>query len=110
MSPRLRPNNYDFQGKMCGGHDTAIFTILYLIVLTLWLHKFFKLIFLRQSSWPKTMYAEQWRKLAWATILGKLTIFLAQLMCEALRNSCLLEYATVLRIKNTFTGHFDFLC
>ena len=56
------------------------------------------------------MYAEQWRKLAWATILGKLTIFLAQLMCEALRNSCLLEYATVLRIKNTFTGHFDFLC
>ena len=56
------------------------------------------------------MYAEHWRKLAWATFLGKLTIFLVQLICEALRNSCLLEYATVFRIKNTFTGHFDSLC
>ena len=28
--------------------------------------KFFKLIFLKPSSWPKTMYAEHWRKRAWA--------------------------------------------
>ena len=34
LSPRVRPNNYGFRGKMCGGHDTAIFTMLYLILLT----------------------------------------------------------------------------
>ena len=34
-----------------------------LILLTLWSHE----IFLKPSSWPKTMYAEQWRKLAWAS-------------------------------------------
>ena len=56
LSLRVRPNNYGFQGKMCRGHDTAIFTMLYLILLTLWFHKTFKLIFLNQSSWPKTMY------------------------------------------------------
>ena len=33
-----------------------------LILLTLWFHE----IFLKPSSWPKTMYAEHWRKLAWA--------------------------------------------
>ena len=55
------------EGKCVGEHDAAIFTMLYLILLTLWFHKTIKLIFLKQSSWPKTMYAEQWRKLAWAT-------------------------------------------
>ena len=35
LSPRVRPNNYGFRGKMCRGHDTAIFTMLYLILLTL---------------------------------------------------------------------------
>ena len=78
MSPRVRPNNYGFQGKMCRGHDTAIFTMLYLILLTLWFHKTFKLIFLNQSSWPKTMYAEHWRKLAWATLLGNFPKLLVQ--------------------------------
>ena len=48
------------------GHDTAIFTLLYLILLTLGCHEIIKLIFLKPSSWPKTMYAEHWRKLAWA--------------------------------------------
>ena len=43
-----------------GGHDTVIFTMLYLILLTVWFHKFFKLIFLKQLPWPKTMYAEHW--------------------------------------------------
>ena len=62
MSPRVRPNNYGFQGKLCGGHDTAIFTMLYLILLTLWFHKISKLIFLKHTSWPKTMHAEHWRK------------------------------------------------
>ena len=33
-----------------------------LILLTLWFHE----IFLKPSSWSKTMYAEHWRKLAWA--------------------------------------------
>ena len=32
------------EGK-CMGHDTAIFTMLKLILLTLWFHKIFKLIF-----------------------------------------------------------------
>ena len=87
---------------MCAGHDTAIFTMLYLILLTLWFHKTFKLIFLNQSSWPKTMYAEHWRKLAWATFLGNFPILLVQQFCGALMNSCLLEYATVFPIKNKF--------
>ena len=51
------------------GHDTAIFTMLYLIFLTLWFHKIFKLIFPKPSCWPETMYAEHWRRLAWATSL-----------------------------------------
>ena len=68
LSPKVRPNNYGFQGKICGRHDTAIFTMLYLnVLLTVWLHKTFKLIFLKQPSWPQTMYAEHWRKLAWGT-------------------------------------------
>ena len=54
---------------MCRGHDTAIFAMLYLILLTLWFHKTFKVNLLNQSSWLKTMYAEQWRKLAWANFL-----------------------------------------
>ena len=59
MSPRVRFNNYGFQGKMCGEHDGAIFSMFYLkVLLTVWFHKIFKLIFLTQSSWPKTMYAE----------------------------------------------------
>ena len=70
MLPKVRPNNYGFRWNICEGHDTAIFTMLYMILLTLWFHKIFKLIFLKQSSWPKPMYAEHWRKLAWATSLG----------------------------------------
>ena len=80
------------------GHDTAIFTMHYLILLTLWFHKTFKLIFLRQSSWPKIMYAE----LAWATFLGNFSILLVQHIYGTLMNSCLLEYATVFPIKNKF--------
>ena len=78
MSPKVRPNNYGFGGKMYRGYDTAMFAMLYLILLTLWFHKTFKLIFLNQSSWPKTMYAEHWRKLAWATFLGNFPILLVQ--------------------------------
>ena len=52
--PRERSNNYDFEEKMCEGHDAAILTIPYQnIVLILWFHKTFKLIFLKQPSWPK---------------------------------------------------------
>ena len=51
------------------GHDTIIFTMLYLILLTLWFHKDFKLIFPKSPCWPKTMYTKHWRKLASATFL-----------------------------------------
>ena len=103
MSPMVKPNNYDFQ---------AIFTKLYLILYTLWFHKFFKLIFLKQSSLPKIMHAEHWRKLAWATFLGNSPILLIPKFCGALMNSRLREYATVNPIKNKFhrvilTFYFD---
>ena len=120
MSPRIRPNNYGVQEKMCacvcgrgGGDDTAMFTMLYLkVLLTVWFHKIFKLIFLKQPSWPRTMYAKHWRKLAWPTFLGNFLILLVQQICGTLMNNCLLEYATVFPIKNRFThltGYFDFL-
>ena len=41
------------------------------------------LIFLKQPSRPKTMYAEHWRKLAWTTFL----ILLVQQFCGPLMNS-----------------------
>ena len=84
------------------GHDAAIFTMLYLILLTLWFHKSFKLIFPKSSSWPKTMYTEHWRKLAWATSLGNVPIVFVQEFCGALMNSCLLGYVIVFPIKNKF--------
>ena len=65
-------------------------------------HKTFKLIFLKQSSSPKTMYTEHWRKLAWVTVLGNFPIFLVQQFCGALMNGCLLEYATLFPIKSKF--------
>ena len=91
MSQEVKPNNYDFRGKLSGEHDTAILTMLYLILL---------------------MYAEHWRKLAWATFLGNFLVFLVQQFCGALMNSYLLEYATVFPIKNKFkpvilTFYFD---
>ena len=84
------------------GHNTAIFTKLYLIFLTLWFNKVFKLIFTKSSSWPKTMYAEHWRKLAWATFLDNFPILSVQQVFGALMNSCLLEYAIVFPIKIKF--------
>ena len=103
---------------VCGGggvrgHDTAIFAMLYLkVLLAVWFHKIFKLILLKQPSWPKTVYAEHWRKLAWPIFFGSFLILLVQQFCGALMNNCLLEYATVFPIKNKFshlTGYFDFL-
>ena len=58
------------EGK-CVEHDIAIFPMLYLIFLNLWFHKHFKFNFLGQSCWSKTMYAEHWRKLAWASFFWK---------------------------------------
>ena len=60
------------------GHDISIFTLFYLILLTLWFHKIFKLIFPKSSSWSKTMYAENLRKLAWATPLETFPMVLVQ--------------------------------
>ena len=49
MSPKRH-----IKGKMCGGHDTAILTMPYLkVLLIVWFHKTFKLIFLKQPSQPK---------------------------------------------------------
>ena len=58
------------------------------------------------------MYAEHWRKLAWAMFLGNFLFFLVQKFCWALMNSCLLEYATVFPTENKFkpvilTFYFD---
>ena len=75
--------------------------MLYLILLTLCFHKMLELIFPKLPS-CKTMYAEHWRKLAWATFLGNFPILLVQQFCGTFMNSCLLEYATVFPIKNKF--------
>ena len=113
MSPSVKPNNYGFQRKMFVGYDTAIFTVFYLKVLpTVWFHKTFKLIFLKQLSWPKAMYAEHWRKLAWTIFFENFLVLLVQQFCGALMNSFLLKYTTVFTIKSKFshlTGYFDFL-
>ena len=58
------------------------------------------------------MYAEHWRKVAWAMFLGNFLIFLVQKFCWALMNSCLLEYPTVFPIEKKFkpvilTFYFD---
>ena len=95
-----------------GGHDSVIFTKLYVILLTLRFPKTFKSIFLKQSFRLKTMYAEHWRKLEWATFLGNFPIFLVQQYCGALMSSSLLKYATAFPIKSKFqpvilTFNFD---
>ena len=90
------------EGKCVEGHDTTIFTMLYLILLTLWFHKVFKLIFIKQSSWYNAINAEHWRKLVWAALLGNFPMLLVQQFCGALMNSCLLEYAAVFPIKSKF--------
>ena len=84
-----------------GVHDTAIFTMFYLILLPLWSHKIFKLIFLKQSSWSKAMQ-ERWRKLAWAVFLRNFPILLVQQFCGPVMNSSVLELAIVFPIKNKF--------
>ena len=48
------------------------------------------------------MYSKHCRKLAWSNFLGSFPMLLVQQFCGALMNSCLLEYATVLPIKNNF--------
>ena len=66
MPPRVRPNNFGFEGKMRGEggggggeHDTAIFAMLHLkVLLTVWFYKILNLSFLNQLSWPKTRHAE----------------------------------------------------
>ena len=87
------------------GQGNVIFTVLYLILLNLWFHKIFKLIFRKSSSWPKIMYVEHSRKLACATFLGTFPILLVQQFCGTFMESCLLEYAIVLDL----TGCFGFL-
>ena len=49
------------------------------------------------------MYAEHWKKLAWAVFLGSFPILLVQYFCGVLMNSCLREYATVFPIQNKFS-------
>ena len=73
-----------------------------LIRLILWVHEIFKLIFLKPSSWPKTMYAEHWRKLAWVLPWEIFVYSQYNNSVELLVNSCVLEYAAVFLIKNKF--------
>ena len=86
---------------MRGGHDAALLTIPYLkVLLIVWFHKTFKLISLKQPSWPKN------RELVWVPFLGNFFILLEQQFCGTLVKSCLLECATVFPIKNkVFTQH-----
>ena len=66
---------------MCEGIILAYLPSFTMILLTLWFHEIFKLIFPKSSSWPKTMYAEHWGKLAWASKgvpLGNFPILLVQ--------------------------------
>ena len=106
LLPRVRPKNYGFRGKMWGGHDAAIFTMLYLILLTLWFHKFFKSIFPKSSSWPKTMYVEHWRKLAWTTFLGNFPILLVQQFCGSFVKVAYLNMLLYLQSKISFNWLF----
>ena len=87
------------------GHDTAILTLLYLILLTLWFHQIFKLIFPKSSSWPKTMYAEHWRK------MGNFPILLVQLFSEQSTCEQLLTWICycVFNQKSVLIGYFGFL-
>ena len=48
------------------------------------------------------MCTENWRKLAWATSLGKFPVVFVKEFCGALMNSCLLGYVIVFPIKNKF--------
>ena len=51
LKPKLRSNNYEFQEKMCRGHDAVILTMPYLkFVVIVWFHKSFNLFFLKQPS------------------------------------------------------------
>ena len=55
------------------------------------------------------MYADFWRKLAWATFLGSFLLLLVQQFWGALMNSC--RWAVVFPIKNRFshlTCYFDY--
>ena len=54
--PKEISNNHDFQEKMYGGHDAAMPYLKVLLIV--WFRKTFKLIFLKQPFWPKTIYPE----------------------------------------------------
>ena len=98
--------NYGFRGKMCG----AWYCHIYLALpdsLTLWFHEIFKLIFLKPSSWSKTMYAEHWSKLAWATPLGIFPILNNSV--EHLRPVAYLNMLLCLQSKKVLIGYFGFL-
>ena len=55
------------------GHNTAIFTMLHLILLTLWFHKIFKLIFLGShpglKQWMLNIRENWHRQLSWKIFL-----------------------------------------
>ena len=92
------------------GHNAAILSMPYLkVLLIVWSHKTFKLIFLKQPSWPKN------RELAWAPILGNFFILLEQQSCGTPMKSCLLNVLLYFQSKIKFwhsiwwTSYFDFL-
>ena len=83
---------------MCGGHDTAIFTMIYLNLLTLWFHKIFQLIFLKQSSWPKTLYLGKFSYTFSVTVPWSTYEQLLTWICYCVSNQ-----------KWILTGYFGFL-
>ena len=104
MSPRVSPNKCVLVKVLikvlkCVGHDTPIFTMLYLILLLYGSINILSEFFLGSHPGLKQCML---RKLSRATFLGNFPVLLVQHICGALMNSCLLEYATVFPIKNTF--------
>ena len=88
----------------------VILTMPYLKVpLIVWLHKIFKLIFLRQPSCPNIMYSEHWR------ISEDFFYTFRKAILWIVVKSCLLECATVFPSKNKVfeeylvNRHFDVL-
>ena len=81
--------------------------MLYLILLTLWFHKIFKLIFLKHTSWPKTIHAEHWRKPACIAFQGNSAILLAQQFCGAVLNMLLCFQSKTSFNQLILTFYFD---
>ena len=85
--------------------------MLYLILLTLWFHKNFKLIFPKSSSWPKTMYI-YWtlEKTSMGNFLGKFSYTFGTIILWSTYEQLLTWICyCVSNQKQVLTGYFGFL-